>query len=386
MWNTKPGSTGRLLQLCIGYFSFYVLTGVFAKVFTGGYPLRMPELAYLFNNTLGGSAIALAVVFAMGWIRLKSNRMVKWGPFTIPSEVAYIIPSGICTAIIIPGTTLMYTLNGVSVMVAMVIMRGCIIVVSRLVDAIQIRQGILKKRVYVEENWAVVFALLAVATNLLLLPLVNVLESRGIHASQWVGLKPGAASSGFDLFHVVVLCLYLAAYMIRIYIMNYFKNTRARGVPLDNQGFFAIEQIAASLTLAAMVAFAFFASSWFGWSAQPLVDFHSAVGHPSPAAILSGVPYGCVAFFSVFIFMFKGRTATFAGLVNRLTSLLAGTSATLVMFFAFGAKFPSAPEWVSVVFILVAVWFLTLAERRRTAELALEIPPASELASERTPG
>jgi hypothetical protein len=370
MWKTASGSTGRLLQLCVGYFSFYLITGILAKVFTGGYPLRMPEMAYLFNNTLGGSAVALAVVFGLGWIRLKSNRLVKWGRFTVPSEVAYIIPSGICTAIIIPGTTLMYTLKGVSVMVAMVIMRGSIIVVSRLVDAIQIRQGILKKRVYAEENWAVMFALLAVATNLLLLPLVNALEARGIHASQWIGLKPGVTSSGFDAFHVLVLCLYLAAYMIRIYIMNYFKNTRGKGVPLDNQGFFAVEQIAASLTMVALVGFFYFATPAFGWGAKPLVDFRVAVACPSPGAILSGVPYGILAFFSVFIFMFKGRTATFAGLVNRLTSLLAGTAATLVMFFAFGAKFPSVQDWVSVLFILVAVGFLTRAERLRIAELA----------------
>ena len=179
MWKTSPGSTGRLLQLCLGYFGLYVLNGMFAKVFTGGYPYHMPEMAYLFNNTLGGSAIALAVVFVLGWIKLKSNRLVKWGPFTVPSEVAYIIPSGICTAVVIPTTTLMYTLP-ISVMVAMVIMRGSIIVISRLMDAVQIQQGILKKRVYGEENWAVVFALLAVATNVVLLPVVTYLEGRGI--------------------------------------------------------------------------------------------------------------------------------------------------------------------------------------------------------------
>ena len=88
--------------------------------------------------------------------------------------------------------------------------------------------------------------------------------------------------------------------------------------------------------------------------------------------MLSGIPYGIIAFFSVFIFMFKGRTATFAGLVNRLTSLLAGTTATLVMFFLFKAKFPSVQDWVSVGFILVAVWFLTRAEKLRIAELAKE--------------
>jgi hypothetical protein len=375
MWRTAPGSTGRLLQLCVAYFGLYVLNGIFAKVFTGGYPLRMPEVAYLFNNTLGGSGIALAVVFALGWIKLKSNRRVKWGPFIVPSEVAYIIPSGICTAIVIPTTTLMYTLP-ISVMVAMVIMRGSIIVISRLVDAVQIRQGILKKRVYAEENWAVVFALLAVATNVLLLPLVTFLEGHGMHASQWVGLKPGAARGSFDFLHslqaMTIMGFYITAYMIRIYIMNYFKNTRAKGVPLDNQGFFAVEQIAASLTMAAIVAFFYYGAPAFGWTSKPIAEFRGAVAHPSTGAILSGLPYGALAFFSVFIFMFKGRTATFAGLVNRLTSLLAGTTATLLMFFIFGARFPTMQDWASVFFILVAVYFLARAEKARISELAKE--------------
>ena len=59
-WKTAAGSTGRLLQLCFGYFFFYVLTGIVVKVFTGGLGRpAMPEIAYLVNNTLGGTALAL---------------------------------------------------------------------------------------------------------------------------------------------------------------------------------------------------------------------------------------------------------------------------------------------------------------------------------------
>jgi drug/metabolite transporter (DMT)-like permease len=75
------------------------------------------------------------------------------------------------------------------------------------------------------------------------------------------------------------------------------------------------------------------------------------------------------AFFSVFLFMFKGRTATFAGVVNRLTSLVAGTTATVIFYLAFGGKFPKPEDWISLALILVAVWFLTRAEKKRTEEL-----------------
>ena len=373
MWKTTPGSTGRLLQLCAGYFTFYVLTGIFAKVFTGGPNPRMAEMTFLFNNTLGSSLLAITVAFLLGWFRFKSNRQVKWGPFTVPSEAAYIIPSGVCTAIVIPTTTLMYTLP-ISVMVAMVIMRGSIIVISRLVDAVQIAQGILKKRVYAEENWAVVFALLAVATNVVLLPVEDAMYARGFEAVRWLGYKPGAAAGSFDFLHsgaaMTIMGFYIGAYAIRIYLMNFFKNTRAKGVPLDNQGFFFVEQVSASVTMVLITALVFYGATAFGWTAKAVTDFHDAVRHPDAAAMLSGIPYGIIAFFSVFIFMFKGRTATFAGLVNRLTSLLAGTTATLVMAFAFGSRFPSVQDWISVLFILIAVGFLTRAEKLRIAEMA----------------
>jgi hypothetical protein len=376
-------STARLLQLCAGYFVSYVLTGVLVKYFTGVRQPKLTELAYLFNNTLGSSIVCLGIVLALGWaVRLAatSNRMVQRGPFRVPAEVAYIVPSGVCTAIVIPTTTLMYSLP-ISVMVAMVLMRASVIVISRVVDEVQIRQGILTKRVFAEENWAVVFALLAVATNLLLLPLAAALEHRGVVVPKWLGITGSAARGAFDFLHdptaMTILGAYIVAYAARIYIMNFYKNTRGKGVPLDNRGFFAVEQISASVTMVAIGALVVLGPRLFGWSDPRVVEFSRAAAHPDATALVAGIPYAAVAFFSVFIFMFEGRTATFAGLVNRLTSLLAGTTATLVLWLAFGMRFPTAQDWVSVAFILVAVGFLSVAERRRTAEKTSEraVPP-----------
>ena len=369
MFKAAAGSTARLLQLCVGYFASYVATGVIVKYFLNVRDPKLSDMAFLVNNTIGSAVFVFILIFALGWVRLKSNRMVKVGPVKMPVEAAYIIPSGVCTAIVIPTTTLMYTLP-ISVMVAMVIMRGSVIVISRAVDAIQIAQGILKKRVYAEENWAVVFAILAVAAHVVLLPVVAALQSRGVDLGPALGLNPSDAKGSFDFLHstaaLTILGAYICAYSVRIYLMNYFKNTRAKGVPQDNKGFFSIEQIAAGATMVLLGAWV--ATSG---SADPRVaDFQAALAHPTGSAIVSGIPYGLVAFFSVFLFMFQGRTATFAGLVNRLTSLLAGTTATLLGHVFFASKLPSARDWISMGFILVAVAFLTRAERKRVAELA----------------
>ena len=360
---TSEGSTGRLVQLCVGYFSFYVATGLIVKFFTGsvnGHPAQMRDIAFLAYNTLGANLTCLIPAVVLGWWHLKSIRPIQVGPWVVPSELLYIIPSGICTAVVIPTTTLMYTLP-ISVMVAMVIMRASVIVIGRIVDAIQIRQGILDKRVYWEENAAVFFAVVAAC--------IEIFMPDGQNGSKPSFIHNTAA--------VVILSSYLTAYLIRIYIMNYYKNTRPKGVPLDNRAFFATEQIAASITMVLMVAMLLLSPRFFpSWMALAQVsDFVSAVHQPLAGwgwAALSGAAFGVVAFFSVFIFMFKGRTATFTGLVNRLTSLVAGTTATLLGWAWFGSKFPSLQNWISLGFVLVAVAFLTRAEKKRTQELHLE--------------
>jgi hypothetical protein len=360
MLGAKEGSTGRLVQLCLAYFFFYVITGVTVKYFQGspaqGYP-GLDPMEFLVYSTAGGTGICLFVAVAFGWWRLESNQRVTWAGVSFPSEFLYIIPSGVCTAVVIPTTTLMYSLP-ISVMVAMVIMRGSVIVISRVVDAVQIKQGILHRRVYWQEDAAVGFALLAVGSHLF-----------------------ASAKGGFDFIHnvaaVTILGSYILAYLFRIYIMNYFKNTRGKGVKQDNKGFFALEQIVASMTMMAATVVLVMGTGWFGWEARQLDLFRGAFTSPKPSwpgAIVAGMAFGAVAFFSVFIFMFKGRTATFAGLVNRLTSLIAGTAATLISYFIFGGKFPKAADWVSLGFILVAVAFLTVAERRRSSELAAAVP------------
>lgn len=379
MRKVESGSTAQLLLLCLGYFVFYVAYSMFLKYFTEipSGP-RMGQFAYLFNSTLSSSVLCVAVVVVLGWIgRLAatSNRLVAVGPFKVPVEVAYIIPSGICTAVVIPTTTLMYSL-GISVMVAQVIMRGIVIVISRAVDEVQIRQGILRKRIYPEENWGVVFALLAVATVLLLFPVALYLNGRGVQVPHWLGVNLERDKQPFDFIHNVaamtILTLYTVAYAVRIYIMNLYRNTHPAAT-LDNRGFFGVEQITASITMLALGWF-FFA---LPGSAPQLVAWRDAVRAPDLNAMLSGLPYGIVAFFSVFLFMFKGRTATFSGLANRLTSLLAGTVATILLWAVFKSKFPTAQDWLSVAFILVAVYFLSRAERKRVAEMARAQAPAA---------
>jgi hypothetical protein len=367
----KSGSTAQLLLLCASYFVAYVLYAMLSKYFTD--ILKVPQFTYLYNNTLSSSLICVLIVLVLGWIGLlakNSNRLISLGGIQIPAESGLIAISGICTAVVIPATTLLYTI-GISVMVAQVIMRGTVIFISRIVDAIQIKQGLLHKKVYREENIAVIFALLAVASVLLLYPVAIFLNQHGTTIPHWLGVNLSRDAHPFVFVQsplaMIILTMYTMAYAIRLYIMNWYKNTRQPD-KTDNRGYFAVEQISASITMVIIGAFFFFAPQLLHWQPTQILDWHEAVLNPDLAAILSGIPYAAVAFFSVFLFMFKGRTATFAGLANRLTSLLAGILATILLWRFFGLPFPSVADWIAVFFVMVAVYYMRKAEIKRMAE------------------
>lgn len=373
---TNDGTTERLLQLAFAYFATYIATGIAPKYFLNsspGYP-AMSDVRYLVYSTTSASLFCIVLVMIWKWHKFRSQDRVTMLGLTFPREFLYIAPSGVCTAVIIPTTTLMYLLP-ISVMVAMILMRASVIVICRIVDTVQIHQGILTRKVYWQENMAVVFALAAVSLKL-------------------TRVQPG----DFDFIHnpaaMAILASYVTAYAVRIYIMNYFKNTRPPGIPYDNKGFFAIEQISACITMAAAALVILFLLPPDTTGPNSFVsEFRGAFTTPHKdwmKALLAGIPFGIGAFFSVFLFMFKGRTATFAGLVNRLTSLVAGTMATLIVFLFMAQNPPAKDDWLGLLLILIAIYFLGIAEKRRACELARthEIVPetGSDAENECRPG
>jgi hypothetical protein len=335
-----------LLILAAWYFIAYVGTGVAPKAFTDGYfgVEKIPQMEYLYYSTAGAVGFVLILMVALGWQkRFRTAGDARLGSLAYPKEFRYLLPSGICTAIIIPTTTLMYTF-GVSVMIAMVIMRGCIVIIGRIVDSIHTRKGILKEPVTWEENIAVVFAIAAVATALL--------------------KRPKLGEDPFSLLRsvpaMVTLTSYVVAYFVRIYIMNWYKRTHAAP---DNRAFFGVEQAFAAITLV-IVTGALLVINPNEWRIQ---EVRHAAATPHLSAVISGIPFGLAAIPSVLLLMFKGRTATFSTLVNRLTSLIAGTTATLVLI-PFGGKRPVLLDWLALGLVLVAMGFLMRAELKKAEQ------------------
>ena len=88
MSDNNSGSTARLMQLCFGYFFFYIITGVGVKFFlkTGeGFP-GLPGMEYLFYSTLASSVLVTAIVLIMRWYRLDSVRKITVCGITMPNH------------------------------------------------------------------------------------------------------------------------------------------------------------------------------------------------------------------------------------------------------------------------------------------------------------
>lgn len=96
--STEEGSTGRLIQLCIGYFFFYVIFGVTVKYFTEYLIAQIgtPEtfkavqiqmnMEFLIYSTIGGNLFALSIVFLFRWFKLKSNYSISVLGIKMPVE------------------------------------------------------------------------------------------------------------------------------------------------------------------------------------------------------------------------------------------------------------------------------------------------------------
>jgi hypothetical protein len=326
----------RLVLLCLGYGTFYTIFGVAMKYFLK--VAHIPGMELLWYSMLASMPIVLAFVLFQRWpARLVSEDSTGYHGY--PIEYKWLIRSGICTGFVIPTTALLYTF-GFSVLVAMIIMRGSLIMISLVVDGILIYQGHSTKKVRWQSKVAVGFAMGAVmiiiGTGLAGNGHFNFLESKGF---------------------MLTMGFYIIPYAYRIYVLSRFKTK------IDNKAIFSIEQVAASVTIIIGLIILLIALHGFGYAPKPLVSFNNAIFNWQWAPILGLAAYGGVAFCSVFIYLYKEGSATFNITLNRMTSLVAGTLATLIAHFMLGQRAVASHEWGALGMVIIAIFFLTWAGR-----------------------
>jgi len=313
----------RIIWLfALGYFVFYAPYSALTKALTSGLLPGVPAGLSGFEllpTTIAGTLIAVAIAFVLfgAWRDLRG--------ITPP-----VVLSGFGTAVIIGTTTLAYTFRGISIVLALLLMRGGVLIIAPFVDRAFGR----RVRWF---SWTALlcsFAALAVS-----LAAVN----------DYV-LTTAAA---------INLALYLSGYLLRLPCMtksakiDHFAHTRR---------YFVQELVVACGFLLAIPAV--LAAIGAGPVMIALRRGFTTFWRDHPAAIvpalLIGVLYAGLYLFGTLIYLDR-RENTFCIPLNRCASLLAGIAAAYTLTAIAHVAPPAVSQLESALLIVAALLLLSPA-------------------------
>jgi hypothetical protein len=328
-----------------GYFACYVPYSFTTKVLTKG---LLPSLAEdgplvgfsILPVSVGAAAVGMFVFLtAMRWWKYAHHTRVLG--IDLPHPTRWTFLSGLCTALIIGTTTLAYTFEGVSIVFAMLLMRGGVLIIAPIVDAVTGRHV----------RWFS-WAGLVCAMGALLVSLTD--------------------SSGFAIptLCAIDIGIYLASYFIRLRFMSRLAKS---DVADANRRYFVEEQITAAPALFLMLCIAALIGTGevlgtirsgftMYWDEPYLLEI-----------ILVGFLSQGTGIFGSLIFLDR-RENTFCVPVNRSSSIMAGVIASYLLLIFPGTEPPKTTRLIGAGFIIVAILFLTippmLAKRKARAAKA----------------
>lgn len=338
------GFRRRLIDFSIwgyafGYFAAYVPYSYLTKMLSAG---ALPNLdgrslaglSLLPVSVAASAAGMLVFITALRWWKYANHSRVLG--FDLPHPTRWTFLSGLCTALIIGTTTLAYTFEGISIVLAMLLMRGGLLIMAPVVDAISRR----RVRWY---SWA------ALSCALLAL-LVGLYDTDNYAISLLAGVD---------------IAVYLAAYFFRLRFMSRLAKSADGGA---NRRYFVEEQMVAAPILLAMLGAVALLGGDQGIAPSLRVGFTAYWGAPFLGSIvLLGLFSQGTGIFGSLIFLDR-RENSYCVPVNRSSSVLAGVLASVWVAQAAGMSLPSGSQLVGAAIIIVAIMFLSippLMEKRR---------------------
>ncbi len=325
-----------------GYFACYAPYSALTKSLSlGGVPgmdAAVSGFALLPSSALASLVGMLVFLTVMGWWKHARRRTVLGVSVPFPSVWTFL--SGLCTAAIIPTTTLAYTFGGVSIVFMMLLMRGGVLVLAPIVDLVS------KRRV----RW---FSWVSLVLSL----------------SALLAALADGASYEITLIAAVDVTIYLLAYFVRLRFMSRLAKSDD---PEEKLRYFVEEQMVATPALILTLGILAIVGrgpllSQVRWG---FVDYWSSGA--AWAGIVVGLLSQGTGVFGGLILLDK-RENTFCVPVNRASSVLAGIVATLAMSWLAGGKGLAASEMVGAALVIGAMTVLawpTIAGRKKVVAAA----------------
>jgi hypothetical protein len=322
------------------YAGFYVpYTGVVRAVSRGAWPgaEALAGASILPLSTAISIVIMLGFLIGTGWWRFATQ--LQLGGISLPRPTRWTALSGLCTAGILTTTTLAYTFEGISIVFAMLLMRGGVLIIAPVVDALTGRSS----------RW---FSWVGLALSLAAL-VVAFAEDGGYALTVAASLN---------------IALYLGSYFVRLRFMSKLAKSDD---PAVMKRYFAEEQlVAAPLSLVLMLCIAFFGT---GSLAQ---DLHAGLPWLLPSNVLLpvaavGLLSQLVGIFGTLVFLDRSEN-TFSVPVNRCASILSGVVASAGLALLLGMDWPSVHQLVGAGLVVSAILVLGLVPifQRRSGSAA----------------
>lgn len=311
------------------YFAAYVPYSALTKSLSKGiYPGMEAEIAgasLLPVATMVAIIVAFTFITLVKWWKFATHRKV-FG-FNIPTPTLWTGLSGLCTSVILTTTTLAYTFDGVSIVFMMLLMRGGVLIIAPIVDA---------------------------------------MTGRSTRWFSWVGLGLSMAAlivafadrSSYELTVVAVIDLtfYLLAYLIRLRFMSRLAKTDD---PATTKRYFVEEQMVTTpATLLILGLFALIGEGTFMEQIRAGFTTHFESGLVFETALI-GFFSQCTGIFGTLVFLDR-RENTFSVPVNRSSSILAGVVASTVLAVWLDQTYPSVNALIGAGLVVVAVVVLSL--------------------------
>lgn len=338
-----------IAALCFGYFASYIPYSMMTKMITKG--LFTGQDGHGFSGFEIQPVVVLGTFIAMysfltisGWWKYATH--AKIFGFSVPRPRWYTLISGICTSGVIITTTLAYTFQGVSIVFAMLLMRGGVLAMAPIVDMVAVKR---KRKIY-WPSWV----------------------AAGLSFAALIISFGGDSGTAMTIVAAVDVALYLVSYFMRLYFMS----NQAKSHDVDEKkGYFAEEQMVANPLLLIVILLTGLVGSQMAPESIPGQFWQGMTVFPTQGyfgyAFLIGVfSYGTGLFGSL-IFLDR-RENTFTVPANRVSSVLSGVVATCLLGSFYGQRYPDAHELWGVGLIIFSIVFLAYRSgvEKRQARLA----------------
>ena len=314
--------------LGLGYFLFYTPYSGLTRALSNGIltsahrPLRGTVLLPV--SVTAVAAGMLGFITIMKWWKYAGHREFLGINIPFPRRLTFL--SGVCMSIIMGTTTLAFALEGVSIVLVLVLLRGGVLIIAPLVDSI------VGRRV----RW---FCWVA-----MLVSLIAVLVVLGDTTNYKMGLTA-----------MITIAAYLAAYFIKFQLMSALAKTNDKSTTLR---YFVEEQMVASPLL--LLLLAAMATIGIGDAMMGLrIGFTTFLASKDAGfAVLVGLFYAGLCICTTLIFLDR-RENTFCVPMHCGSSMLSGLVATYALSFAFHQIPPNQSQLVSAGLIVIALAFLS---------------------------